>query len=255
MRGRPGAHGRNAFQVEARQRATIFGELAFALEDMDRHIGLALDAGSEMLCRRSGDGGVALNDLGDDSARASMPSESGVTSSSSMFSVVSGRWRDVCLHRRAERDDFVGIEFGVGFLPRREREELIGKRGHRRDAGRTPTSTTSSIWSACDSRLSSLVCRERRSDQAPAGLAASNCERFNLALIFLRRLVGRRSAKRESCADNAIFASMTALRISWTASRCLAGRFPGRLRYRQGQSRSAGCRCRRRRGGCRRWWR
>ena len=49
MRGNPGGHRRNAFQIEARQRAAVFGEFALALHHVDRDIGLAFDARGEVL--------------------------------------------------------------------------------------------------------------------------------------------------------------------------------------------------------------
>jgi hypothetical protein len=57
---------------------------------------------------------------------ASMPSESGVTSSSSMFFGGFGAAAEnVGLHGRAEGDDFVGIEFGVRLLAARRFEEFV----------------------------------------------------------------------------------------------------------------------------------
>ncbi len=55
-------HGRNAFQVEARQRAAIGGQFALALQDVNCHVGLAVDPGGEVLGCRSGNGGIALDD-------------------------------------------------------------------------------------------------------------------------------------------------------------------------------------------------
>ena len=63
-----GRHRRNPFQVEARQRAAILGQFALALDDVDGDVGLAFDAGGEVLGGGRGDGRVAMNDLGDDAA-------------------------------------------------------------------------------------------------------------------------------------------------------------------------------------------
>ena len=55
---------------------------------------------------------------------------------------------DVRLHGRAERDDLVGIELGVGLLAAgAELEELIGERADGGMRVEPPTRTTSSICS------------------------------------------------------------------------------------------------------------
>ena len=62
-----GGRGRN-FERESRERAAIFGEFAFALEDVNVDAGLIVDAGGVLLLRAGGDGGVARNDFGDGAA-------------------------------------------------------------------------------------------------------------------------------------------------------------------------------------------
>ena len=57
-----------------------------------------------------------------------MPSESGVTSSSSL--IVDVARKDAGLHGRAERDHFIGIQIGVRLRP----EERLDRRAHQRDA-------------------------------------------------------------------------------------------------------------------------
>ena len=78
-----------------------------------------------------------------------MPSDSGVTSSSSR-SLVACRaaGQNLGLHRRAQRHHFVGIQFGVRLLAAREQLPRTSARtgGMRVDP---PTSTTSSICSGC----------------------------------------------------------------------------------------------------------
>ena len=61
----------------------------------------------------------------------SMPSESGVTSSSNLSSTVAGE--DAGLHGRAQRDHFIGIQFGV----RLRAEQLFDGVAHQRDARRS----------------------------------------------------------------------------------------------------------------------
>ena len=77
-----------------------------------------------------------------------MPSESGVTSSSSMFL---GGFRaaaeNVGLHGRAERDDFVGIQIGVRRCAGTCSSTSLRTSGMRVEP---PTSTTSSICSGCE---------------------------------------------------------------------------------------------------------
>ena len=54
MRGEARRRRRN-FQSEARERAAIFGEFAFALQDVDVDAGLVVDAGGVMFLRAGGD--------------------------------------------------------------------------------------------------------------------------------------------------------------------------------------------------------
>ena len=70
----------------------------------------------------------------------SMPSESGVTSSSSC--VLDLAREDAGLHGGAQRDDFIGIQFGMRLARGTAFRPRLRTRGMRVDP---PTSTTSSI--------------------------------------------------------------------------------------------------------------
>ena len=61
----------------------------------------------------------------------SMPSDSGVTSSSNLF--VDGARKYAGLHRGAERDHFIRIQLGV----RLGAEQFFDRRAHQRDARRS----------------------------------------------------------------------------------------------------------------------
>ena len=145
----PGAHRRNAFQVEARQGAAIGGQFALALHHVNGDVGLAVDAGGEVLGRRCGNGGVALDDRATTPPSASMPSESGVTSSSSISSVAfDAPARMSACTAAPSATTSSGFSSVCGFLPR----ALRWKRSSTswRTAGmrvEPPTSTTSSICS------------------------------------------------------------------------------------------------------------
>ena len=55
---------RDAGELEAREAAVVGGHLALALEDVDRHEVLVVDAGREDLALLGGDGRVARDELG-----------------------------------------------------------------------------------------------------------------------------------------------------------------------------------------------
>ena len=108
---------------------------------------------------------------------ASMPSESGVTSSSSRSSSASldGAGQDVGLHRRAQRHHFVGVQLGVRLLAARaQAEELVDQA---RTAGMRvdpPTSTTSSICSAVRCVLHRLHAGPRGAIRIVCAISCSN---------------------------------------------------------------------------------
>ena len=122
-----GAHRRNAFEIEARQRAAVGGEFALALHDVDGDVGLAVDAGGEVLGGRRGNGRVALNDLRDGAAeRFNAERERRDVEQQHLFGGLRCAGENVGLHGGAERDDFVRIQFDVRLLAARsEMEEIV----------------------------------------------------------------------------------------------------------------------------------
>ena len=68
LRNAPGSGG-DAVQAEHAQGLVVFGKFTFALEDVDLNGGLAVRGGGEDLGFLGGDGGVALNDLGEHAAQ------------------------------------------------------------------------------------------------------------------------------------------------------------------------------------------
>ena len=133
-----GGHGRNAFEVEAGQGAAVLRHLALALHDVDGDVGLAVDAGGEVFGGGGGDGRVALDDLGDDSAEGFDAERK--RSHVEEEHILGGRgaaFEDVRLHGCAEGDDLVGIEFGVRlFAALGEMEDLISEAADERNARR-----------------------------------------------------------------------------------------------------------------------
>ena len=134
--GQAGGHGRNALEVKARQRAAVRGQFALALHDVDGHVGLAVDAGSEVLGGRGGNGGVALDDARDGATKGlNAERERRHVEQQHLLSGLGSAGKDVGLHGCAKGDHFVGIELGVRlFAARAEVEEIVDQRAHRGDA-------------------------------------------------------------------------------------------------------------------------
>src|SRR5205807_4843260 len=61
--GESGGKRRDAGETEARQRAVVLHQLAFALDDVDVHSRLRVREGGELLRGAGGDGGVAQDEL------------------------------------------------------------------------------------------------------------------------------------------------------------------------------------------------
>ena len=82
---------------------------------MDGDVGLAVDAGGEVLGGGGGDGAVALDDFGDDAAEGfDAEGERGDVEEEEVVGggvVCAGE--DLRLHGGAEGYDFVGVELGV----------------------------------------------------------------------------------------------------------------------------------------------
>ena len=99
------------FESETREGAAIFGEFAFALQDVNVDAGLIVDAGGVLLLRAGGNGGVARNNFGDRTA-VGFDAERERSDVEEQH-VADAALENVGLDGGAESDDFVGIEFGV----------------------------------------------------------------------------------------------------------------------------------------------
>ena len=107
-------HWRNAFQVEARQRAAILREFALALHDMNRDVGLTFDAGGEVLGCRLRNRRITMNDLYDATAeRLDTERERSYVEQQHFLSGFRAATENVGLHGRAECHNFVGIQVRV----------------------------------------------------------------------------------------------------------------------------------------------
>ena len=95
---------------------------------MDGDIGLAVYAGGEVLCGGGGDGGVALDDFGYNSAEGfDAEGERGYVEEEEIVdSGVGGAGEDLGLDGCSEGYYFVGVEVGVGlFVAGGELEEIV----------------------------------------------------------------------------------------------------------------------------------
>jgi hypothetical protein len=115
--GRAGHHRRNAAQREARQAAAVGDQLAFALHHVQRHRGLAVLEGGEVLRARGGQAAVARDDLLDQPAHGFQAQRQRVHVQQQQAAVgaaaVAGQL--VGLDRRAQRHRLVGVDAGAGF--------------------------------------------------------------------------------------------------------------------------------------------
>ncbi|ENO84159.1 NAD-specific glutamate dehydrogenase [Thauera aminoaromatica S2] len=128
-------HGGNAAQLEARERAAVGDELALALHDMEGHRGLAVLEGGEFLRARDRQRGVARHDLLDQAAHGlEAERERDDVEQQPVVLVGAVACEHVCLHRRAQCDDLVGVEVGQGLLAEVVRDRALDV-GH---AGRAP---------------------------------------------------------------------------------------------------------------------
>ena len=109
-----GGHGRNAFEIEAGQRAAVFGQFAFALQHVDGDVGLAVDLRGVVLRGRRGDGRVAQDDfVGDSAGDFDAERERSHVEQQHVLGGFGAAAENVGLHGRAQGDDFVGIQIGV----------------------------------------------------------------------------------------------------------------------------------------------
>ena len=179
-----------------------------------------------------------------------MPSDSGVTSSSSMSALPE---QDIGLHRGAQRDHFVGVQFGV----RLAAEQLLDRARTSGMRVEPPTSTTSSICSGFEAGvLERLPAWPERAVDDRSDQLVEFCAR-DLALIVLPPVAQVSSLVR--IRRDRFLAWMTALRIVLNSLRPDEAGHAIQLAPRCSRSTStlerSADRCRRRRDACRRWWR
>ena len=105
---------------------------------MDGYVGLAVYAGGEVLGGGGGDGGVALDDLGDYAAEGfdAEGERRDVEEEEIVGGGVGCAGEDLGLDGCAKGYDFVGVEIGVGLLAAgRELEEIVDECAGRRGCG------------------------------------------------------------------------------------------------------------------------
>ena len=129
---RAGSHRRNAAQLEARQRAAIGDQLALALHHVQRHRGLAVLEGGEVLRLRGGDRGVALDDALDQAAHCLQAQRQRDHVQQQQLAIRRIAGQLVGLDGGAERHHFIGVEIGQ----RRVAEEFAHRGLHGRHARR-----------------------------------------------------------------------------------------------------------------------
>ena len=177
----------------------------------------------------------------------SMPSDSGVTSSSSLSSTSPERIAG--LDRGAERDHFVRIQFGV----RLGAEQLFDRGAHQRNArGSADHHHFVDLIHRDAGVLDAIAARPERAiddgrDQLVEQLA------IDLALVFLAAIFeldrGQRDEREPFLGlDHGAPQPLHALVVS---RQILA---PFALRHLRARCAAADCRCRRRPGACRHWW-
>ena len=127
-----GAHGRNASQVEACQRAAVRGQFALALNHVNGHVGLPVHAGGEVFGGRGGNGRVALDDARHCAAQRLDPQRKrGHVEQKHGLGALRGSGQNVGLHRRAQRHHLVGIQLDVRLLaPRLQMKEIVHQLAH-----------------------------------------------------------------------------------------------------------------------------
>ena len=121
---------RRNFQLKSRQRPAILGQFALALQHVNIDSRLILDAGRKHFLRARGNRRISRNDFrhhaahGLDAQRQRRDVE--------QQHVFHAAFENVGLHRRAQRHDFVGIEFRVRAAP----EKFLDRCAHQRHARR-----------------------------------------------------------------------------------------------------------------------
>ena len=164
--------------LEARQAAVVGRQLALALHHVDVDRRLVVDGGGEVLAGGSPGSWCCDRSCGVNTPpMVSMPSDSGMTSSSSMSPPAAGE--DVGLDAGAERDDLVGVDVDE----RRPPEQLLHvARAPAACASTPPTATTSSTSAGVEAGvLERLPARAGRCARPDRATSASNSSRVTIA--------------------------------------------------------------------------
>ncbi len=103
---------RNPAQRKARQRAAVLHQFAFALHHMDRHRGLAVFEGGEILRARHRDSGVARNDFFHQAAHRFQPKREWNHVQQQHFAVRLVADQNIGLNRCANSDHFIRVNSG-----------------------------------------------------------------------------------------------------------------------------------------------
>src|SRR5262249_4128253 len=120
--------GRDTDQVELPEELVVAGHLALTLEDADGHRRLVVGGGREDLALARRDGGVLLDQLGEDATqRLDAERERGHVEEQDVLHLA---LEDGTLDGRSDRDHLVGVDALVRLLP----EELLDARLHCRHA-------------------------------------------------------------------------------------------------------------------------
>ena len=178
-------------QREARERAALGDHLALALHHVQVEAGLLVGVGRERLRRAARDRRVARDQLLDHAAHHLEPERQRhhVEQQHVVAHAVAGE--DVGLHRRAERDDLIGIDVGERRAPEQPRDEA------RTSGMRVAPPTRITPTSAAASSPASLSARRTasRSGRAPAAPAPPS-RRASASPSRVRRAVEPRRQRR-----------------------------------------------------------
>lgn len=123
-------HRRNARQFELAEGAAVLSEFAFPLNDVEVDPRLVVRVGRETLRGLTGNRGVSSDDLVDRSTHGLQTEGEG--SHIHQEDLARSADQNVRLNRRAERDDFIRVEFRVRFAS----EELLDALTNRRNSSR-----------------------------------------------------------------------------------------------------------------------
>ena len=103
-------HRREPAQREARQRTAILHQLALALHDMDRHRGLTIFKGGEVLRARHRNGGVTRDHFLHQATHSFQPQRQRNHVQQQHFAVRLVADEDIRLNRRANGDDLIRVD-------------------------------------------------------------------------------------------------------------------------------------------------